>query len=372
MCGIFGSIGKNANPGTIRALALINRERGKQSVGFFNSDGKMIKSATDPLKALAYKDFNGWIGRACSEGWLVAGHTRYATHGAKSNRNAHPFRFERIIGSHNGVVDYPRDRNYQVDSEYLFDQINRHNGNYAAALADISGYWGLTWFDGQSFYISAHDNTVSVARADDGVWYYSSEREHLLACIGHADRVETIDGGRTIRFDGTTDTFTEMPAVVVTAPKLEKRWWTGGAVVTKSVTIANVSKKATWPPVTNLPTVPVKPNKAGRMDGYGHASEADLYDYDDRIRPGFRSSEYMDRADWDNATDMAWELGYASLDEYLEHMGCDRDGSLDEGLDLLDFEYDDEFNKKTESAEDTINNDDLWINEKALTDDLPF
>ena len=55
MCGIFGAIG-NANPGTIRALALINRERGMDSLGFFDSKGH-VKRAGDPLDLLAEPEF---------------------------------------------------------------------------------------------------------------------------------------------------------------------------------------------------------------------------------------------------------------------------------------------------------------------------
>ena len=43
MCGIFGAIGHHANMGTIRALALANRERGTDSLGFFSSSGKFVK-----------------------------------------------------------------------------------------------------------------------------------------------------------------------------------------------------------------------------------------------------------------------------------------------------------------------------------------
>jgi glucosamine 6-phosphate synthetase-like amidotransferase/phosphosugar isomerase protein len=141
MCGIFGGIGNNLNTGIIRALAIANRERGKQSMGLFDSNGKAIKAGIDPYKALANAEFAAFVNTA--DRWFLAGHTRHATHGKINDTNAHPFRFGRIIGAHNGIVHTPRDRNYQVDSEYLFDQLNRCDGNYQTAFADIDGLLGI-------------------------------------------------------------------------------------------------------------------------------------------------------------------------------------------------------------------------------------
>ena len=111
---------------------------------------------------LAEPQFQEFIDRACCKLWFIAGHTCAATHGAITNRNAHPFRYGRYIGTHNGAVSTPKDSKYRVDSEYLIDQLNRHDGDYQTAFQNIAGWWGLAWFDGAEFYLQAHGNEIAL------------------------------------------------------------------------------------------------------------------------------------------------------------------------------------------------------------------
>jgi glutamine phosphoribosylpyrophosphate amidotransferase len=214
MCGIFGAIGNRINPGIIRALAIVNRERGTDSLGLFSNSGKCIKMAKDPLECLAISCFTKFIDGACSKGWFIAGHTRYATRGAVITKNAHPFRYGRIIGCHNGIVRLPKDSKYAVDSQILFDRLNQHKGNYQSAFSDLEGYWALAWFDGESFYLQSHDNEVYIGRDKKGVWYYSSEYVHLLACAGKLDCMDCLFNGRTIRFNIKCREFEDCPSYI--------------------------------------------------------------------------------------------------------------------------------------------------------------
>lgn len=193
MCGLLGAIGPNINPTIIRALALANRRRGRDSFGLFDSSGT-IKEGSDPLDCLAKVKFIDFIER---KHWFIAGHTRLATRGGISHQNSHPFRYGKYVGSHNGQVVAPNE--YKVDSQYLIDRLNRCRGNYKKAFKGIQGYWVLTWYDGTHFYMQAHDNSVTLARVGD-TWYYSSVKEHLVACIGKADEWRTLENGETIRF----------------------------------------------------------------------------------------------------------------------------------------------------------------------------
>jgi hypothetical protein len=204
ICGIYGAVviqpGRKWNSGIIRALTWANRERGTDSLGFFDSSGKMTKGAGDPSKVLQKKRVKKWLANSRQTAWFVAGHTRFATRGKVNRRNSHPFRYGRIIGSHNGICDAPQ--KFQVDSEYLFYAINKARGDYQKGLEAITGYWGLSWYDGEHFYLLSHNGELAY-EVIDGVLYYSSSWSHLDSCTG--GNSNTLKEGQVLRIssDGT-------------------------------------------------------------------------------------------------------------------------------------------------------------------------
>lgn len=194
MCGLFGAIGKNIDSRLLRALALVNRERGTHGMGLFDSHGHHVKTGEDALEALQDPKLESFLQRKTR--WFLAGHTRYATRGKKIGKNAHPFKYGKILGSHNGMVGAPK--KYAVDSEYLIDRLNQTGGDYQTALASISGYWALTWFDGLHFYMQCVGNQIAIG-AIGKTFYYSSTAEHLRAATGLQAEVILTDC-ETIRF----------------------------------------------------------------------------------------------------------------------------------------------------------------------------
>jgi glucosamine--fructose-6-phosphate aminotransferase (isomerizing) len=113
MCGIVGYIGPRQAPAVVMGGLKRLEYRGYDSAGIAVLDGDGIDIRRDVGKLgnlaalLAQQPLAGQVG---------IGHTRWATHGAPSQRNAHPHRSMdgRVVLVHNGIVE-----NYQSLREEL-------------------------------------------------------------------------------------------------------------------------------------------------------------------------------------------------------------------------------------------------------------
>lgn len=105
MCGIVGYIGnEQAAPILLDGLSKLEY-RGYDSAGIAVYDGTDIQvmKATGRLKALSEMSHGGEM----LPGMMGIGHTRWATHGAPSDTNAHPHfnKDETIVVVHNGIIE---------------------------------------------------------------------------------------------------------------------------------------------------------------------------------------------------------------------------------------------------------------------------
>lgn len=290
MCGIFGGIGRVDN-GTIRALAIANRARGKESLGFFDSSGRVAKSAGDPLDVLATAEVASFLNRSCAKSWFVAGHTRLATRGDITRKNAHPFRFGNVVGAHNGMVDAPS--RYAVDSMFLFDRLATRP-TIQDALGDVSGYWGLSWFDGAAFYLQAHDNEIYLAKAK-GAYYFSSDGDHLLAALG-ARKLTRLHNGATLRWRAGEAEPQRLAEFISKSPVFYgERWRTTGA--------AKPSGKA-------------KAKPSGKAKGATVAAKLPA-----TAKPSPRDWELLAPEEYDYCDALAVQQGHASFDDFMHFMG---------------------------------------------------
>lgn len=105
MCGIVGYIGtEEAAPILLDGLAKLEY-RGYDSAGIavYNGTDIQVMKATGRLKVLNEMSHGG----AKLPGKMGIGHTRWATHGAPSDTNAHPHfnKDESIVVVHNGIIE---------------------------------------------------------------------------------------------------------------------------------------------------------------------------------------------------------------------------------------------------------------------------
>jgi len=199
MCGLFGwSFKKRSHvPDGKRevlasTLAVANSMRGDHSWGMFATErdgrSKVIHKVGDIAKV---PGFAAW-GRAS----MVMAHTRFATVGKISVKNAHPFKVGNILLSHNGAV-YNHDemgkkysREYEVDSEHLAMHLNEGKDT-----SELEGYGAIVWSDdrdpGRIYICRMLSGSMSVfgIKASSGEQVgvaWSSDESHIKNALGAA------------------------------------------------------------------------------------------------------------------------------------------------------------------------------------------
>lgn len=120
MCGIIGFTGKeNAVPVLIHGLkALEYRGYDSAGVGFFEGEKIRIIKENGRISDLEQKlSKEKEINTQCG-----IGHTRWATHGEPTVKNAHPHGTENVIIVHNGIIENSEKiKNLLRDNGYLFE-----------------------------------------------------------------------------------------------------------------------------------------------------------------------------------------------------------------------------------------------------------
>lgn len=121
MCGIVGYIGgKEAAPILLEGLSKLEY-RGYDSAGLAVFDGNKINITKSRGRLKVLSDLTQ--GGATLKGTMGIGHTRWATHGAPSDKNSHPHfnADETITVVHNGIIEnYLKLKKFLIEKGYNF------------------------------------------------------------------------------------------------------------------------------------------------------------------------------------------------------------------------------------------------------------
>lgn len=208
MCGIFGTIRphryalRHAAADALLDLGYYAEERGRDSSGLAIFDGHghtaaVRRAVSEPLIDLIdgrwrqvlsmaefHQDLPRWprLRTDLQKATIVLGHTRWATRGPLTLKNASPIRIGPIIGTHNGDVTVPADWPVDnTDTAYLYRNLAKtdRRRDVLAVLQGLRGRAALTWarIDQPGYLHLARTALSPLWIADDaaqGIWWASN------------------------------------------------------------------------------------------------------------------------------------------------------------------------------------------------------
>lgn len=201
MCGIFGVVGGTSgykHRTLVTALTVLNQPRGEDSTGLatMSSSGqaRSFKRVVKPSRFVRLKGYKSLVRRKTD---VTIGHTRAASVGDVTRKNAHPFTYGSVTGVHNGTVSNLQEmaahtgQDFTSDSQHLLYSVATTGG-----VGPAEGGLNLAYFDtkqpgGLSLrlqrvnrplavaYLSVEENQEAVA--------FSSDIEHLRTACAIAE-----------------------------------------------------------------------------------------------------------------------------------------------------------------------------------------
>ena len=243
MCGIVGCIGsKPAAPMLLDGLSKLEY-RGYDSAGIAVRDGDsnpVVVKAKGRLKVLEEKTNNGHsVPGSCG-----IGHTRWATHGEPSERNAHPHMSEDyfVVGVHNGIIENYQElrdklirKGYQfeseTDTEVAIKTIDYYYKKYqmgpidaiAKTMVRVRGSYALAVmfkeYPGE-IYVARKDSPMIIG-VEDGETYVASD---VPAILKYTRNVYYIGNLEMARLTTEGATFYNLDGDVIEKPLTEIKW----------------------------------------------------------------------------------------------------------------------------------------------------
>ncbi|MFZ5708578.1 MAG: glutamine--fructose-6-phosphate transaminase (isomerizing) [Pseudomonadota bacterium] len=204
MCGIVGVLGNHeVAPLLVEALKRLEY-RGYDSAGIATVNGGRLDRRRAVGKLVNLSDL---LVHEPLAGKAGIGHTRWATHGAATTRNAHPHRSGPVAVVHNGIIENFRDLREDLAAKGLMQETETDTETVAMLLR--------SFMDGG---LSARDAAVATLRRLEGafalLFLFDGEDDLMIAArkgsplaIGHGDG-EMFVGSDAIALAPMTDRIT--------------------------------------------------------------------------------------------------------------------------------------------------------------------
>ncbi len=248
MCGIVGYIGsKQAAPVLLNGLSRLEY-RGYDSSGLAvrDGDGKtVVVKAEGRLEELKKKTDNG----RTVKGNCGIGHTRWATHGAPSERNAHPHvsNDESVVAVHNGIIEnyaelkeklshHGYEFHSDTDTEVVVNLIDYYYKKYkvgpidalAKTIVRVRGSYAL------AIMFKDYPNEIYVARKDSPMIIGTTADEAFVASdvpaiLNYTRKVYYIGNLEMARLTAGSVEFYNLDGDIIEKPVTEIEWDTKSA-----------------------------------------------------------------------------------------------------------------------------------------------
>jgi glutamine---fructose-6-phosphate transaminase (isomerizing) len=238
MCGIIGYVGeRECKPLLLRGLERLEY-RGYDSAGIALREAHSLEYVRAVGNLQNLKAAAGDNGSTSRHG---LGHTRWATHGAVTEQNAHPLAVEdgRLAIVLNGIVENYRELKESLaadghefasdtDAEVVAHLIERHyDGDLAAAVrlayADLEGHYAFVVIhhDHPDLLVGARRQCPLVVGVGDGEMFLASS---IAAFLAETRRVQLIEDGEIVVLRPEGATFVSVEDGELERDEIEVDW----------------------------------------------------------------------------------------------------------------------------------------------------
>jgi glucosamine--fructose-6-phosphate aminotransferase (isomerizing) len=246
MCGIVGYVGEQQALDVVLGGLRRLEYRGYDSAGVAILDGSLDGTLQVERKAGKLSNLEKEIGERPLPGTLGIGHTRWATHGAPTDRNAHPHVdcSGKVAVVHNGTIENfevlvrglearGHERRSDTDTEVVAHLVEeRYAGDLAATVRsicrDLEGSFVLVVAhqDEPDLVVAARRNLPLVIGLGEGENFVGSD---VTAFIAHTREARAVDQDQVVELRRSGVTVTDLAGAVVEGESYHVDWDTAAA-----------------------------------------------------------------------------------------------------------------------------------------------